>query len=100
MSKYKKGQSGNPNGRPKGSKGRNTEEMRSFIQSVVDKNYDRLEEDLDNMNPTNRWKILEGLTKYFLPALSKNDNNNVHQGDIQINVKFDELPPINDKEVL
>jgi hypothetical protein len=86
-------------GRPKGSKNRTTEEMREFIQKVVDKNFERLEEDLDKMNPTNRWTIIQKITQYFMPILSKNDNNNNMTGDITINVKYiDEQPPT--KEIL
>lgn len=75
-------------GRKKGSKNRSTEEIRSFIQKVVDNNLTNLEQDLERMNPTNRWVILDKLTKYFLPALSKNDNNNVNSGEIEIKVTY------------
>lgn len=94
---FKKGQSGNPNGRKKGVKNRTTEEMRVFIQQVVDKNYDRLEEDLDSMNPTNRWLIIQKLSNYFMPTLSKNDNQNNNSGEITIKVEYqDSLPKNND----
>jgi hypothetical protein len=84
-------------GRKKGSKNRTTEEMRQFIQDVVDKNFDRLEEDLDIMNPTNRWLVLQKLTNYFMPVLSKNDNTNDNTGEITINVKYKDDKP-KDKE--
>jgi hypothetical protein len=77
-------------GRKKGSKNRTTEEMREFIQQVVNKNFDRLEEDLDDMNPTNRWTIIQKITQYFMPILSKNDNTNDNTGEITINVKYQE----------
>ncbi len=92
---FKKGTSGNPAGKPKGAKNRTTEEIRNFIQQVVDKNLVNLEADLSLMNATNRWTVIDKLTKYFLPALSKNDNNNINSGDVSITVKYEDiLPPI------
>lgn len=73
-------------GRPKGSKNRSTETIRELIQTVFDNNLDTLQDDLDAMNPFMRRKTLSDLTKYFLPALSKNDNE--HKGAIEIIVKY------------
>lgn len=87
---FKKGVSGNPKGKPKGVKNRTTEQMREFIKQVVDNNLGSLESDLAKMSNTNKWIILEKLTKYFLPALNKNDNQNVNSGDVTITVKYDE----------
>ena len=92
---YKAGESGNPKGKPKGAKNRSTEEIRQFIQRVVDKNLDHLEEDLEAMNPTNRWVIIDKMTKYFLPALTKNDNNNLNTGEVTIKVVYEQKPPDN-----
>lgn len=79
------------NGRPKGAKNRTTEEIRQYIQMVMDNNLERLEDDLERMSPSHRWQTLEKLTKYFLPALSKNDNNNTLAGGLDINVVFQDL---------
>ena len=38
---YKKGESGNPAGRKKGSKNRSTEEIRTFLQAIVNNNLSR-----------------------------------------------------------
>ena len=80
-------------GRKKGSPNRSTEEIRSFIQMVTDKNLANLEDDLARMNPTNRGVIIDKLTKYFLPALTKNDNNNMNSGEISIKVIYDDTKP-------
>lgn len=97
---YKKGESGNPNGRPKGSPNRSTEEIRQFIKNVVDNNFQRLEDDLDKMSPTNRWIILQKLAQYFMPTLSKNDNMNHNSGEITIKVKYQDGDSNNNREVL
>jgi len=86
-------------GRKKGSLNRTTEEIRTFIQQIVDKNLANLETDLSNMNPTNRWIILDKITKYFLPALTKNDNNNMNSGEVKITVEYqDSTPAIEHKD--
>lgn len=89
---YKKGESGNPTGRKKGSKNRSTEEIRTFLQAIVNNNLSNLEADLVKMNPTNRWVIIDKLTKYFLPALTKNDNNTTLDGGIKIVVEYKDEP--------
>jgi hypothetical protein len=75
-------------GRPKGSKNRSSEAIREIILQVFDNNLDTLQYDLDAMNPFMRRKTLSDLTKYFLPALSKNDNVNEHKGAMEIIVKY------------
>jgi|GEM_PF-3788832 len=50
-------------GRKKGAKGRTTEEMGLFIKKLVGKNFWNLEGDLGNMSPTNRWIVIQKLTK-------------------------------------
>lgn len=75
-------------GRKKNTPNRTTAETRELIQKIVNQNLDSLEDDLLMMNATNRWMVLEKLTKYFLPALSKNDNNNVNSGAMKIVVEY------------
>ena len=75
-------------GRKPGSKNRTTEEIRQFIQRVVDSNLDGLEDDLLCMSPTNRWIILDKISKCFLPALTKNQNDNNNTGEMKITVEY------------
>ena len=85
---FKPGESGNPNGRPKGTKNRTTTEIRNHIQTVLDGQYEKLESDLNGMNPFQRVMMVEKLTKFFLPALAKNDNDTNVSGEINLNVIF------------
>lgn len=89
---FKPGESGNPNGRPKGSPNRTTAEIREHIQKVIDGQYERLQADLDSMSPFQRTMMVEKLTKFFLPQLAKNEDTVEHSGDINITVSYLDNP--------
>ena len=98
---FKPGESGNPNGRPKGAKNRTTEEIRQHIQSVLDGQYEKLESDLDSMSPFQRTMMVEKLTKFFLPALAKTENDTNLSGEVKYNVNInfvDNDTPTGDNE--
>ena len=65
----RKGQTNNPNGRPKGSKNRNTEKIREAYQKLIEGRLDSLNEDLDLMEPLERVKAIIDLSKYVLPTM-------------------------------
>ena len=65
--KYTKGQSGNPNGRPKGSKGKAKQCLLERVQRIVDDNMDLIEKDLKSLDPADRIKAITGLLQYVLP---------------------------------
>ena len=65
----RKGQTNNPNGRPKGSKNRNTEKIREAYQKLIEGRLDSLNEDLDLMEPRERVKAIIDLSKYVLPTM-------------------------------
>lgn len=66
---FKKGQSGNPAGRPKGAKTKHVGEIRRFLLMAVEKNLPRFQEDLDKMRPFQRWMILKGMMQHCMPVL-------------------------------
>jgi hypothetical protein len=85
---WQKGKSGNPNGRPTGSKNRTTEEIRTFFQQILSANLENLEGDLIRMNPYQRWATLIAVGKKVLPDLNNNTNNDTISGGIDIVVKY------------
>jgi transcription termination factor NusB len=66
---YKKGQSGNPNGRPKNSKNKATEDFRAKINEFITENWDHVQKDYDSMDPEKRLTFFERILKYTLPPL-------------------------------
>ena len=77
----KKGQTGNPNGRPKGTPNRTTGEMRAKIQKLVDTSWRTISKDIQKMPPKDRVDIVVKLLPYVTPKLQTTE----------LNVDFDRL---------
>lgn len=86
----KKGQVLNPNGRPKGTPNRTTQEMKDFIATVLSENLDRMREDFDKMNPSTRWMLWEKFGKYVIPTLAQTTVDANVTGDINIKITYDD----------
>lgn len=71
---FKKGKSGNPNGRPKGSKNRATGELRHKINDLLENQFDRITDDLDKLEPKERVTAWIKLLEYSLPKLTRAEN--------------------------
>ncbi len=65
--KYSKGQSGNPQGRPKGAKNKIKSRLLDALTSIVEDNIERLQEDLDSLEPQDRVKAIANLIGYIIP---------------------------------
>jgi len=76
MAKYDKGQSGNPNGRPKGAKGKISSEARQLFVQVMEGEMDNIKDSLGILreNSDEKYlKALSGLMPYFMPKQVETD---------------------------
>lgn len=75
--RFTKGKSGNPSGRPKGKRNKVTNNIKSWLVELVDKNRKQIEDDLKELSPMERLKILEKFISYITPkeASLKTDIN-------------------------
>ncbi len=62
-----KGHTNNPNGRPKGTPNKITQDMRQWLAAVIDDNREQIVEDLQALEPRDRLMILERLMQYVIP---------------------------------
>lgn len=64
---FKKGQSGNPKGRPRGAKNKATNELREWVERLINDNLDTIANDIKELDPNDRVKFFLALLNYTLP---------------------------------
>jgi hypothetical protein len=64
-----KGMTNNPNGRPKGSQNLINKEIREKILELLESNFEKIQADLDKLEPKDRIKVITDLMPYILPKL-------------------------------
>lgn len=64
-----KGQTNNPNGRPKGTPNKVTSSVRNFLMEVLNGNRDQFLNDLQTLKPVERIDVILKLLPYILPKV-------------------------------
>jgi len=72
---YKKGQSGNEKGRPKGTKNKTTEQIKDLFRQFLSKNMNTLQNDFNQLDARERLVFIEKVAKIVLPSKIETDNN-------------------------
>lgn len=67
MALYRKGQSGNPAGKRKGTPNKSTEQLRGAVQAFIEKNWEQLQTDFDSAKPNERLTFINSLLRHVLP---------------------------------
>ncbi len=70
---FQEGQSGNPNGRKKGSQNANTERLRSFVAQLLEDNLEQIKDDILKLKPRERVAAWTALLEYSLPKLQRSE---------------------------
>ena len=65
MAKFKSGESGNPQGRPAGSKNRSSTEIRAALLDILNDNLERLQTSLETMEDKEVGKLIVSLAKHL-----------------------------------
>ena len=70
---FQKGQSGNPNGRPKGAQNGELRRIRLWIDKFLDDNTELFQSDLMALESEERLRIILGLMEYSVPKLQRTE---------------------------
>lgn len=67
MAQFKRGQSGNPKGRPRGSMTEKTRYIREWLVSLIGSNAQSMAENFKNLPSKEKWRVITQLMPYVLP---------------------------------
>ena len=98
---FQPGESGNPNGRPRGAENRTTKEIREAYQKLVESNLENMSlwiADIAAENPEKAMDTMIKLSEYVIPKLARQELVGNNGSDLFKNVKFDFGPDVNDTE--
>jgi len=60
-------------GRKPGTPNRTTKEIREIFQNIVENNLDQIQEDIEELEPMARLRVIIELSKFVLPTLRATD---------------------------
>jgi Family of unknown function (DUF5681) len=72
---FKKGESGNSKGRPRGAENKVTVELRDRIKLFLESNFKTVQKDFKRLDPEKRVALFERYLKFVLPQLQSTDVN-------------------------
>lgn len=97
---FKKGKSGNPNGRPKGSKNLTTEQIRDAFQALIESSLPDIQKWLKQVakdNPEKALTIVERYSDFILPKLQRTELSGGEDKPLR-KVVFDFGEPTTDRD--
>jgi hypothetical protein len=86
MAQFKKGQSGNTKGKPKGTLNSKTEQWEIFADYCLNGGLEKFQKEMDSLKGKQFTDALTAILEFHKPKLARSDVN--HSGDITI------VPPI------
>lgn len=98
---FEPGKSGNPSGRPKGSKNKQTAAIREAYQRLTESNLENMTQWINQVaadNPKEAFELMIKLSEYVIPKLARTEVTGNDGDDLFKNIKFQFGPDINDKE--
>jgi len=98
MSRFKQGQSGNPNGRPKGAKNRIDKDVKAAMEKVLTFNLESLQADLDEMSAKDKWQVLNKISDKILPNLKSVDMDVTADAEVRVKSLGFEIDYVDDEE--
>lgn len=85
---FRKGKSGNPSGRPPGSKDKKSEKIRKWLLDIVENRRGMIADDLDAVDPATRLNFIAKILPYVAPRLASVElaNGDDNNGDNAITI--------------
>ena len=84
MTKFKKGVSGNPKGKPKGALNKTTKEMKEILNKALFGDAQSIIDDLDQLDPKDRLMIKAKFAPFILPSMKAVEAKVITEGDTSL----------------